>query len=285
MTHVVLSTYGSFGDLFPFIALGQALSRRGHRVTFAVSAAHVPLVERAGFPVRTVHENRDALLPYQAQIYGGQRPPGQTAIAPRLLFEQEHIPTLPQKVANLREACADADCLVSIGHQHAAPIVAELTGIAWATVVLTPLFLPSSYFSPVPIPTLPPFRRFSNRISWKIGERLMRAVADWATNMVRAIYGLPPRTNVLLNGNHSHLLTALAASPAFLAPPPDWPAHVVTPGFCFYDQAKQWAPPGDVHGRASPPPQATGLLRAFWDIQQGGCKHDNLYPRSLRGYR
>ena len=46
--HIVIATVGSLGDLFPFLAIGQALRRRGHCVTIATHAIHREPVEQAG---------------------------------------------------------------------------------------------------------------------------------------------------------------------------------------------------------------------------------------------
>ena len=48
MKHIVIATVGSLGDLFPFLAVGQVLRRRGHRVTVATHAVHRDMVVQAG---------------------------------------------------------------------------------------------------------------------------------------------------------------------------------------------------------------------------------------------
>ena len=48
MKHIVIATVGSLGDLFPFLAVGQVLRRRGHRVTVATHAVHRDMVLQAG---------------------------------------------------------------------------------------------------------------------------------------------------------------------------------------------------------------------------------------------
>ena len=45
---VVLTTFGSFGDLHPYIAIALALRARGHRVTLATIATYRPKVEALG---------------------------------------------------------------------------------------------------------------------------------------------------------------------------------------------------------------------------------------------
>jgi UDP:flavonoid glycosyltransferase YjiC (YdhE family) len=51
--HIVLTTFGSFGDLHPHIALALELQRRGHRATIATSAMYQANGEALGLGVFT----------------------------------------------------------------------------------------------------------------------------------------------------------------------------------------------------------------------------------------
>ena len=48
MRHFLLTTFGSLGDLHPYIAVGLGLRARGHRVTIATSAEYRAKVEGEG---------------------------------------------------------------------------------------------------------------------------------------------------------------------------------------------------------------------------------------------
>ena len=52
MARIVVTTFGSTGDLNPFIALGLALRSHGHDVLFAVEANFQAQLTLLGFPVR-----------------------------------------------------------------------------------------------------------------------------------------------------------------------------------------------------------------------------------------
>ncbi len=51
---VLLSNFGSFGDVIPFLQMGKALHERGHEVTFATTANLRPQVEAAGLIFRSI---------------------------------------------------------------------------------------------------------------------------------------------------------------------------------------------------------------------------------------
>jgi rhamnosyltransferase subunit B len=55
LAHFLLTTFGSLGDLHPYIAVGIGLRDRGHRVTIATSEGYRAKIEGEGLnfhPVR-----------------------------------------------------------------------------------------------------------------------------------------------------------------------------------------------------------------------------------------
>lgn len=238
MAQLVLTTHGSSGDLNPFLALGTGLQARGHRVRFALSPPLAALAERAGFAVHPLAA--DAPLTAQAAIYAQ----GSSVGSLKAAVQQAILPTLSQKVTDLEAACAGADLLVAASLQLPASLVADVSGIPWASVAVAPLALPSAQFSPSPLPFAPPpLRPLMNQVAWRVGAQLLRPIADPAVNALRAERGLAPRRDLLLTGNLSPELIAVAVSPAFLPRPPDWPPHAITTGFCFWDTPGDWQPP------------------------------------------
>lgn len=245
MARIILSTFGSAGDLNPFIALGLRLREAGLEVRFAVQEHFRPTVEILGFPVDLLSGNVVAsLAPYTPQMVGKSNPVKSLSI----LVQHGIMPSLAANVEELRQACRDADLLVASFGQLAASFVADLTGIPWITVALTPVTIPSVHIitqsQPFALPA--PLQRASNRLSWKLGSLILGHIADRPTNRLRATYGLPPRRELLWLGNASDTLVCLACSPAFQQPPPDWPAAVQVTGFCFWDTPSNWQPPPEL---------------------------------------
>src|SRR5690242_16093270 len=65
MARVLLTTLGSYGDLYPYIAVGIELRHLGHAVLIATSASYRDKVESAGLefaPVRPDFSLDDAAL-------------------------------------------------------------------------------------------------------------------------------------------------------------------------------------------------------------------------------
>lgn len=241
MARIVLTTFGSTGDLNPFIAAGLGLRARGHDVLFAVEDAFCPTVREVGFEVsHLTGDAATALAPYAKQLFGGSNP----LVSVKTLLDHYILPTLPDKVKELRAACEGADLLVSCAFHIAGAIVADLTNIPWASLALSPIVLPSAYIETQPPPfALPPtLQRLNTRLTWNLGALIFRRVADTPINRIRAAYGLPPRQRQLWFGGLSPRLICLACSPAFQPPAPGWPHIVHTTGFAFWDTPTSWHP-------------------------------------------
>src|SRR5437588_12604205 len=165
MARIFVTTFGSTGDLNPFIALGFALRSRGHDVLFAVEANFEPQLSLLGFPVRLLTGDQEkALAPFRHQIFNNAQP----LTSLKLLVDHYILPSLPAKVAELREICQQADLLISVASQFAASIVAEMLHIPWISVILTPSTLPSASIAAQPMSVQLPasLQHITNRFSW-----------------------------------------------------------------------------------------------------------------------
>lgn len=240
---IVITTNGSSGDLHPFLALGVTLRRRNHEVIFAIDDTFRARVEEAGFQV--YHLEGDAHLTVNGvaqdhllQLLRNRTPFGSV----KFIAERYLIPVLRSNVELLRRLCLNADILVASATQLAAGTAAELCGVPWMTVALSPLVVPSGYISPQPLPLPPPkwLEPCVNRAIFMGGEVVLRRAIDEPVNAIRAEYGLPAQRHFLGPGNTSPTLTAVPVSRSFLPQPPDWPSHIRLTGFCFWDTPSSW---------------------------------------------
>jgi len=158
--------------------------------------------------------------------------------------------------ALLAEAPAH-DVIVAHHFTFPAPIVAELTGLPWATVSLAPGVVPSSY-------SLPGanfgragrgfLARGWNNFIWSAGQQVSRIMVDPVVNRLRAKHGLRPVRDAVFSA-HSSILNLQLYSKHFAQRPPDWSTEKRIAGFCYYD------PPGaklapeieEFLGHGSPP--------------------------------
>jgi UDP:flavonoid glycosyltransferase YjiC (YdhE family) len=244
MAGIIISSVGSVGDLHPYIALGTGLRRRGHRVVFVVESLFMDRLRAEGFETTSLASDLTALDPSVARRLVTE----DDALASLRVLAHDYLgPSLVANIARLRDACAGADLLIASAGQVAASAVAELTGVRWLTVALSPA-IPSAAVAPAPelARLRGPLGRLANRAAWALGGLALARISDGPLNAARAVYGLPPRRRLLQDGNLSPLGTAVAFSPACFPRPDDWPASVAVTGFLYWDRPGDWQEPADL---------------------------------------
>ncbi len=238
MASIVITAFGSRGDVNPFIALGRRLKARGHKITFVLEEGMLPLVLLDGFKVRVLPSPKPSAS-LNRMMAGKLKPFDFFKASMRDYF----LPALRARIESLRAACAGADLLLSHALEYAAMSASELAHVSWVSVVLTPL-MPSSQVPPrawprwLPQPTL----RLANALLWRMTALRTRPIVDTPINAIRREYGLPPRSDLFTTGKLSPTLSAMTISEQFMPRPTDWPDYLRMTGFCFWETRNQWQP-------------------------------------------
>lgn len=234
----LLTSWGSHGDLHPFLAVGRGLRARGHQVTLVGHPDWQAETEIAGLRfVSTGEPSREDFIRDHPEVlsmkWGG-------LVSLHALVHRAIAPGFEHILAALRSEAPGHDALVAHHFVFPAPMVAELTGIPWATVSLAPGVVPSAY-------SLPGanfgragrgvFGRSWNRFIWSAGQVITRRMVDPVVNGLRRKHGLSPIRDAVFEA-HSPLLNLQLYSEHFTPRPPDWSGEKRLAGFCFYD------PPG-----------------------------------------
>jgi UDP:flavonoid glycosyltransferase YjiC (YdhE family) len=283
MARILLSTFGSSGDLNPFLAVGLGLRARGHQVTFAVERNLQQQVNVLGFPVTLLTGDAETTLMQRAESLVARATP---LASLRILMNEVILPTLRPKIEELRAASAEADVLISSAQQLAASFVADLTHIPWASIALSPVLVPSPYLEPQPTPVPIPstLQPLANRMSWAMGMVAVRQLWDVPVNKVRAEYGLSPLRDVAQTGNLSRQLTAMAVSTAYTPRPSDWPRWVHQTGFCFWDVPDSWHEPPELTAFLAKGHPVVALSSGSMADKVGGA-FDPMYRAGIEAIR
>ncbi len=233
---IVLSNIGTFGDINPLIAIALELKRRGHTPLMAVPAVYEPKIAPLGLEFHAIRPDIDPTNTIMVEMIYDVRKGTERGLRDFL------FPALRQTYDDLLDAATRpgrADLLLLGELNYAGPLVAEMTGIPWASYVLAPLSFFSAFDPPV-LPMYPQLARADRRVPGmgRAIKRLARfASRKWSQPIydLRRELGLPRGTNPLFDAKHSpHLVLALF-SRVLGQEQKDWPAHTRITGFCFYD--------------------------------------------------
>ena len=233
---IVLSNIGTLGDINPLIAIALELKRRGHVPVMAVPEVFRAKIAPLGLEFHAVRPDIDPQnTAMAAMIYDVRK--GTERGLREFLF-----PVLRHTYADLLDAATKperADLLLLGELNYAGPLVAEVTGIEWASYVLAPLSFFSAYDPPV-LPMYPRLARADRTIPGmgQAIKRLVRFVSrKWPQPIydLRAELGLERGTNPLFDAKHSPRLVLALFSRVLGKEQKDWPLNVKITGFCYYD--------------------------------------------------
>lgn len=235
---IVLTTYGSLGDLHPYMAIALELQQRGHQPVIATHEIYRSKVEAESLEFYSIRPDIASGNTEQAQeiIKRAMHPNKGTEYIIRELI----LPYLKDSYEDLIQAVSGADLLVTHPITYAGPIVAEKTGIRWVSGVLGPSSFWSAYDPPVLTTqsgqtSLKPLGSLINGALLYLGKLSVRSWSE-PVRRLRAELGLPSGKNPIFEGQHSpHLVLALF-SQVFAQPQPDWPKPSCVTGFAFYDR-------------------------------------------------
>ena len=219
-----IQTWGSEGDIRPFIALGSALAARGHHVELLyteIGNRRYEAVARAlGLTARAV---ASPVVADVAELYeiGLKAINARDQLQQGLLIAKRLLePAIPQMYEAGLELAKRSDVLVHHFILHASRAAADVARVPQITVAFAHMLTESRHIHPSGLPRL---GEWGNVIGWKIARLAMNQTLLKDVNRFRTQVGLPAFKDLLNDGWPSHHLHLIAASPALLERPPDWP--------------------------------------------------------------
>lgn len=229
---ILLTTFGSYGDVNPYVGLALGLRARGHAPVIATSAFYREYVEREGIefaPIRPDVDPDDRAL--IARLMEARR-------GTEFLLRDLLLPALRDSYADLSAAAEGADLLVTHPITFAGPIVARERGIPWVSSVLAPM----SFLSAHEMPVFPPMPWLGRLEPVPGATRLLVGLARAATRpwmapvrRLRAERGVAANGHPLFEGQHAADIVLALFSHVLAEPRPDWPAPVVITGPILYN--------------------------------------------------
>lgn len=220
-----IQTWGSQGDIFPFIALANGLARAGHEVTLAYTS-----IENKDYAGHAQHfrmirifdafEDADQLIPNAIR---------QTSMMKQLKYLVENAFN-PAQTAMFEASCQlCAENEVVIGHLmcHTLSVAAEKSGCPRVSVALTSNAVYSRYTSV--------FGKnlgvWLNQLSWLLSDWVGQRLLFKKAAELRRSLGMPVVKSVAKEVILSRDLTLIATSPSLTPRFSDWDDSICITGF------------------------------------------------------
>lgn len=260
---IAIVTFGSRGDVQPYVALGLGLKRAGHTVRVVTQRDCEALVREYGLDYGAVAGDVRALMGSEV---------GQKAIntAPNpLQFGWSAMklvqPLLRQMAIDCLAACEESDVLLCFAFFRPFGLsLAEKLRIPYAEAAVVPMHPTRSF----PSPSLPQSQyRLGgtlNLVTHVCTSQAFAHVFRPAVNRMRQeVLDLPPWPvwNAAPGRKQQRNLVLYGFSPSVVPRPADWDELIKVTGYWFLDPPAQWRPPTDLVDflQAGPPPVYVGF--------------------------
>ena len=227
-----LQTWGSYGDIRPFLALAEALQSDGHDVTLVVTSiddvSYDSCLSLSGVKVQTVSssviQDVEALKSIEIAIFFESDPLKQA----QAIIEKLLLPAEPAMYKAAVQLCEENDLVIGHFFHYPLNVAAERTGCAYASVALVHSAVPSSCYPPSGMPNL---GSLGNRVMWSLVKRVLNKKLKKYSDRLRVQHGLRPARDLLSDVWASNQLTLVAVSPQICSKRSDWPEYYQVCGF------------------------------------------------------
>lgn len=246
MAHITLITFGSRGDVQPYIALGLALKASGHTARLATHALYADWIERCGLEFHPVAGDPMAMIQGQSGrewVETGRRGAGFLRG-----FRNFTGPILNEATADVLAACTDTELMLFSGVAfYAAFNVAEKLNLPFIQTYLQPVN-PTREFPSLVYPTRFKGGGLFNYATHVIGGQLFwQASRPLLNDIRREQLGLRPFSfgGPFLAMLRRRLPVLLGYSPTVLPKPKDWNEAQFVTGFWFM-ASEAYEPPEEL---------------------------------------
>jgi sterol 3beta-glucosyltransferase len=263
--HVLIMTYGSHGDVQPYVALGKGLQDKGHEVTLATSERFSGFVGEHGLRFAGLSDDLLSIIDTDQGREMLENTGNLFQVVKRTVTMLKQVGPLQRELLDdswSAGIAAKPDVVVFHPKAYAGPHIAEKLGVPVVLALPIPMMVPTSEYPNMGFPNLK-LGGWYNRMTYRLVNTLMGMSAGKHVKALRAAHGLPrqKRFDILHTTDGRDIPVLHAMSRYVVGQPSDWPDTAVMTGYWFLDRPQSWTPPAELDAflQAGPPPVYVGF--------------------------
>jgi sterol 3beta-glucosyltransferase len=255
--NILLMTYGTRGDVEPFLALAAGFAKAGHNTRLAAPETYAGLAAGSGVEYIPLPGDPAALVAAMTQQAGGN-PLRMVGVMAQFV-----APLAASVFARLRELAPGSDAIVhSFLLTQAGYELAKSLGIPDFSAQMFPMFAPTAAFAAPAFPELP-LSRIYRRLTHTLTNGIFRHGGGFLYGQVRRRHPeFPPLTGWPFAGSSGQRTPLLFGfSRHVVPPPPEWKTGVHVTGFWQLNPPREDSIPAELRRfvESGPPPVYIGF--------------------------
>jgi len=263
--NVLILTYGTRGDVQPYIALGQGIKRSGHCVSLSTSERFRNTVEDAGLQYEFMNDGMLALL---------EAPEGQDMLenTNNIFDVVRRTLGLIKKVSPIQRALVEEswaaaqrsrpDIIVFHPKAFIAPSIAEKLGVPVAMALVVPGLVPTGEYPNMILPRIK-LGGWYNKLSYRFVNQLIGLSVAKHVRAWRSENDLPKTKgfNLLYAADGVPIPALHGCSELIFPRPDDWPPTATMCGYWHADGYQSYSPSLELEAflATGPPPVYVGF--------------------------
>jgi UDP:flavonoid glycosyltransferase YjiC (YdhE family) len=259
---ITINSFGTRGDVQPYVALGKGLQEAGHDIRFTTHRNFETLVMEHNLDFFPMEGNPRQVLLSQAMAELGNNP-----FRVNRWIAENFRPVLDKVFRITLDAAQGADLLLNSALSFAGWHVAEKLGIPAIGAYLQPV-TPTRAFHSMAAPAPPswlPVKGLYNVLSTKLGNQSFFHMLLPPVNACRReVLNLPPLSAAYywrVDSPSATVPILYGYSPSVIPRPSDWGDYQQIAGYWFLDSAQGYEPPAALTAflESGPPPVYVGF--------------------------
>jgi sterol 3beta-glucosyltransferase len=214
-----LQTWGSDGDILPFMALADGLSSAGHEVTVAYTSVDNKDYSQMGkaMNIKLIKAVENFEIETDGAIYDIMKTYDLLKEL-RLMLEMYFDPVVEEMYEASKTLCIKNDIVIGHVINHTLVTAAEKYNCPRVSLAFFPIAIPTKYVSPIGVS----MGKWLNSLIWSFGDYIAGKKLFQSARELREKEGLPPIKSLQKELYTSEELTLLATSRELCQRQPDW---------------------------------------------------------------
>jgi rhamnosyltransferase subunit B len=276
MAKILVTTFGTTGDVLPSLRLATELARRNHQLVLALPPSQTHLPREWNFPAVAIGPSIDRQT--WARAYENGTPANiNTARTVAALVEHVYGPAIICTYEPFAALVPEYDFVIANSLALWAAPACDRHGRPYAMLHMMGIGIPSRSYPPPRFPKPPFLKSLYNTVAWELTRAALWLVYTRPLKPAYREVGLKVPPHIFLDDSLSPYLNILALDPLWFHPAEDWPRTIVQTGFIRPHPSEESEVPGEVERFVAQVDRAPLLVFAFGSMQHFG-KEESYQP-------